>query len=260
METHVCVLQTALDLITAGYDVFLAVDASAARHPLDHETALRRLEVERRDSDHDRKRVVRVVRSRGHRRVQADQPDRQGVTMRVAVTGATGFVGRQVVAQLLDAGHTCRCWYRPTSDREGYPAGPQLEWVPGQLNDEDASRELVRGCQAVIHAALDRPGDGFRGAEGDVVGFAERNVVGSLRLIEAARQADVERFVFISTCAVHDRILDDRPLDEAHPLWSLTHYGATKRPSSSSCTVTDSARVSRSALCVRRGSTASTGR
>ena len=61
-----------------------------------------------------------------------------------------------------------------------------------------------------------------------MVGFAERNVVGSLRLIEAARQADVERFVFISTCAVHDRILDDRPLDEAHPLWSLTHYGAHK--------------------------------
>jgi nucleoside-diphosphate-sugar epimerase len=34
--------------------------------------------------------------------------------------------------------------------------------------------------------------------------------------------------VFISTCAVHEVILDDRPLDEAHPLWSRTHYGAHK--------------------------------
>jgi len=38
----------------------------------------------------------------------------------------------------------------------------------------------------------------------------------------------VRRFVFISTCAVHEKILDDRPLDEAHPLWMTTHYGAHK--------------------------------
>ncbi len=36
------------------------------------------------------------------------------------------------------------------------------------------------------------------------------------------------RFVFISTCAVHDVILADRPLDEAHPLWPKSHYGAHK--------------------------------
>ena len=36
------------------------------------------------------------------------------------------------------------------------------------------------------------------------------------------------RFVFISTCAVHEVILDDRPLDEAHPLWPTSHYGAHK--------------------------------
>ena len=49
-----------------------------------------------------------------------------------------------------------------------------------------------------------------------------------LQLIEAARQADVWRFVFISTCAVHEKILDDRPLDETHPTWATSHYGAHK--------------------------------
>ena len=44
METHVCVAQTALDLIHAGLHVFLPVDALAARGALDHDTALRRLE------------------------------------------------------------------------------------------------------------------------------------------------------------------------------------------------------------------------
>src|SRR5688572_25957908 len=44
IETHVCVLNTALDLLAGGLRVYLAVDALASRFPLDHAAALRRLE------------------------------------------------------------------------------------------------------------------------------------------------------------------------------------------------------------------------
>jgi nicotinamidase-related amidase len=44
LETHVCVAQTALDLLAAGFAVFVAVDAVSARHAIDHEVSLRRLE------------------------------------------------------------------------------------------------------------------------------------------------------------------------------------------------------------------------
>jgi nicotinamidase-related amidase len=44
METHVCVAQTALDLLSAGLHVFLSVDALGTRFAVDHDTALRRLE------------------------------------------------------------------------------------------------------------------------------------------------------------------------------------------------------------------------
>jgi nicotinamidase-related amidase len=44
IETHVCVLQTALDLAAAGFETYVAVDATGARHSVDHETALRRME------------------------------------------------------------------------------------------------------------------------------------------------------------------------------------------------------------------------
>jgi nicotinamidase-related amidase len=44
METHVCVLQTALDLLTAGFHVFVPVDALSSRFRIDHDTALGRLE------------------------------------------------------------------------------------------------------------------------------------------------------------------------------------------------------------------------
>ncbi len=44
IETHVCVQQTALDLLAAGFRVYLAVDATGARYRLDHDVALRRME------------------------------------------------------------------------------------------------------------------------------------------------------------------------------------------------------------------------
>lgn len=149
--------------------------------------------------------------------------------MQVAVTGATGFLGRYIVHHLVGAGHACRCWYRPGSDQGGFDGlEARLDWVPGDLGDVDSIPNLVSGADAVVHSALYRPGAGFRGAEGDLPTFVERNVLGSIRLIEAARAAGAGRFVFIATCAVHEVILDDRKLDEAHPLWPTSHYGAHK--------------------------------
>ena len=149
--------------------------------------------------------------------------------MKIAITGATGFLGRQLVNHLVAEQHSCRCWYRPDSDRGGLPADDaRIEWILGELNNEQAAAALVESCDAVVHSALYRPGAGFRGAEGDLPTFVEKNVLGTIRLIEAARAAGVRRFVFISTCAVHEKILDDRALDEAHPLWPTSHYGAHK--------------------------------
>ena len=149
--------------------------------------------------------------------------------MQVAITGATGFLGRYIVNHLIESGHTCRCWQRPQSDRGGFDGiEAKIQWLPGDLNDESSMRDLVAGVDAVVHAALDRPTRRFRGAEGDLPTFVDRNVLGTIRLIEAARTAGAERFIFISTCAVHEVILGDRKLDEAHPLWPTSHYGAYK--------------------------------
>jgi nucleoside-diphosphate-sugar epimerase len=150
--------------------------------------------------------------------------------MRIAITGATGFLGRYLVRRLASAGHRLRCWFRPESDRSGFDAvANAIEWVPGRLGDPSATNALVRGADAVVHAALEWQGAGFRASdEGDFLGFLEENLMGSLRLFDAARAAGVSGFVFLSSCAVHDIILTDRPLDEAHPLWPTSHYGAHK--------------------------------
>jgi len=149
--------------------------------------------------------------------------------MKIGVTGATGFLGRYVVRHLIEKGHECRCWFRESSDRGGFDGLENaIEWVAGNLTDDSSMKALSDKCDAVVHAALYRPGTGFRGAEGDKTVFVDRNVLGTIRLIETARRGDVPRFVFISTCAVHEVILEDRKLDEAHPLWPLSHYGAHK--------------------------------
>jgi nucleoside-diphosphate-sugar epimerase len=151
--------------------------------------------------------------------------------MKIAVTGATGFLGRYVVSHLASAGHRLMCWYRPTSDLSHFPAPiprGSVTWIEGRLGDPKAPRDLVDGVDAVVHAALDRPGGGHRRSDGDVLQSLEINIQGTLRLIGAAREARVGRFVFISSCAVHEKILSDRPLDETHPLWPTSHYGAYK--------------------------------
>jgi nucleoside-diphosphate-sugar epimerase len=149
--------------------------------------------------------------------------------MKIAVTGATGFIGHYLVRRLVKSGHQLQLWHRAGSDRSGLSdLDPGIEWIEGELGIAQDAQQLVHGCDAVIHAGLWRPGEGFRGSEGDVVEFARVNLLGTLQLIEAARTANVERFIFVSTCAVHEVILEDRPLDEAHPLWPMTHYGAHK--------------------------------
>src|SRR5262245_41129896 len=151
--------------------------------------------------------------------------------MRIALTGATGFLGRYIVDKLADSGHLLKCWHRDGSDRSGFERVKNaIEWLPGQLGDPFATRALVHGADALVHAAVEweGPRNRGRGSHGHAGAFFDLNINGSLQLFRQALEAGVPRCIFISSCAVHDVILDDRPLDETHPLWPKSHYGAHK--------------------------------
>jgi nucleoside-diphosphate-sugar epimerase len=150
--------------------------------------------------------------------------------MLIAITGGTGFLGRYILRRLDASGHKLRSWYRPSSDRSGLDdIGRAIDWQTGDLSDGDCAA-LVRGVDAVVHAAVSWDGGGARrrGGAGDLITFLHANLIGSLRLFQSARDAGVPRFIYIASCAVHEVILDDRPLDETHPLWPTSHYGAHK--------------------------------
>lgn len=147
--------------------------------------------------------------------------------MRVAVTGATGYVGRFVVADLHAQGWTVQAWARPQSDRTGF-AGP-VSWRRGDLADRGAAGRLLDGADALVHAAFDHVPGRYRGGEGDDArGFLEANRNGSLRLVEAADRAGLARVVFLSSRAVYGPRAWDRPLDERHPTRPDTLYGRYK--------------------------------
>ncbi|MEC9093336.1 MAG: NAD(P)-dependent oxidoreductase [Planctomycetota bacterium] len=149
--------------------------------------------------------------------------------MKIALTGGTGFIGRYIIENFRSQGDHLNCWRRPQTPLPPALEGdPLLEWVNGDLQDGQTAADLVKDCEAVIHNAFWKPGKRFQGEEGDIVKFVETNLIGSLKLIESAIAAGAKKFIFVSTCAVHENILGDRKLDEAHPLWPKTHYGAHK--------------------------------
>jgi nucleoside-diphosphate-sugar epimerase len=143
---------------------------------------------------------------------------------KVAVTGGTGFLGRYLLKE-LSKNYKLKCWARDGSDTSDLPEN--IEWLKGELLDKKATEELVKGVDYVVHAALYRI-DGYSAKGSDILDFTNKNLRGSLMLIQEAFKAKIEKFIFISTCAVHDIILNDRALDETHPLWPKSHYGAYK--------------------------------
>ncbi|MBA3870615.1 MAG: NAD(P)-dependent oxidoreductase [Anaerolineae bacterium] len=145
----------------------------------------------------------------------------------IAITGATGYVGRFVVAELHQRGLQIRALSRSTSDRTGFTQ--PIEWITGDLRSTDVIHQLVQGVEAVVHLAYEHVPGQYRNGEGDdLPAWLDTNLNGSLRLLQAASQAGVQRFIFLSSRAVFSRTEPDHVLDELHPISPDTHYGAYK--------------------------------
>jgi nucleoside-diphosphate-sugar epimerase len=114
---------------------------------------------------------------------------------RVLVTGATGFLGHNLVTQLAGAGYAVRALVRETSDtRQLRELGAEL--CVGDVRDTAAVNTAVDGCTYVVHAA------GLFRLWGDVREFERTNVEGTAYVLEAALRHSVEKLVHISTAAV----------------------------------------------------------
>jgi nucleoside-diphosphate-sugar epimerase len=146
--------------------------------------------------------------------------------LKVAVTGATGYVGRFIAKRLVEEGASVRAWRRPSSDLRGLPAN--IEWIDGDLSSAGSAVRLLAGADALVHAALDHVPGRYRGGEGDdAARFLKVNVDDSLALLETARREGIRRAVVLSSRAVFGREVRGSIGDD-DPVAPDTHYGAAK--------------------------------
>lgn len=117
----------------------------------------------------------------------------------IALTGATGFVGRHVLAALEGRGCKLRILARRAPPE---PMPENVTVVIGNLEDENALASLTEGADAVLHLA------GAISAPGRRQFFAI-NEEGTRRLAARAQQAGIERFVYMSSLAAREPRLSD---------------------------------------------------
>ncbi|SEL28559.1 UDP-glucose 4-epimerase [Atopomonas hussainii] len=123
--------------------------------------------------------------------------------MRILLTGASGFVGRAVLARLqTDAQYQVRCALRQLP-AVGWPADADIEaqQCPDLSADADW-QPLLAGVDGVIHCAA-RVHVMHEQAADPLAEFRRVNVQGTLRLAQQAAQAGVKRFVFVSSVKVN---------------------------------------------------------
>jgi len=116
--------------------------------------------------------------------------------MKVAILGATGFVGSYIVDALVAAGHTPRPLVRPGSEQK-LRHRDRCEIVPGDVADAEAVARLMAGADAAIYnigIIRDFPDQGIT--------FEAMHYEGAVRAIDAARDAGVRRFVLMSANGV----------------------------------------------------------
>jgi dihydroflavonol-4-reductase len=131
--------------------------------------------------------------------------------MRTFVTGGTGFIGGAVIRRLLEAGHEVRALVRPRTDTRQLDGLP-VERVEGDVNNSDSLRQGAAGCDWVFHVAALYS---YWGHSWD--DFRETNVEGTRRVLEAARDAGVQRIVHTSSIAALGVHEDHSPANEDTP-------------------------------------------
>lgn len=144
--------------------------------------------------------------------------------MRVLVTGGAGYVGSHSAKLLLECGHDVLIL---DNLAEGHRAAiGKAKFVDADLLDRSKIAAILREnrIEAVMHfAAFAYVGVSVR----DPAIYYHNNIVGSLSLLDAMRDAGVERIVFSSSCATYG-IPNHVPITEDHPQSPISPYGFTK--------------------------------
>lgn len=150
----------------------------------------------------------------------------------VFVTGADGFIGSHLVELLVEAGANVKAlvyynswndigWLKDVSDS----ILCNVEIVRGDVRDSDHMRELVKGCEYVLHlSSLIAIPYSYHAPRS----YVDTNVTGALNILQACRESDaLTRLIHVSTSETYGTA-QYVPIDELHPLVGQSPYSASK--------------------------------
>ncbi|MDP8975787.1 MAG: SDR family oxidoreductase [Actinomycetota bacterium] len=144
--------------------------------------------------------------------------------MRILVTGHDGYIGAVMVPMLQAAGHDVVGL--DTHLYAGCALGPEAAKVPEQAMDvRDVRAEHLDGFDAVVHLAA--ISNDPMGALNPACTY-EVNHAASVRLARLSKAAEVQRFLFASSCSLYGAASVDLVLDEGAPFHPVTPYGESK--------------------------------
>ena len=144
--------------------------------------------------------------------------------MRALVTGGAGFIGSNLVHLLLQQGHEVTVLDNLTSGYRDNLETLDVDWMEGDVRDPDALVLAAAGVEVVFHLAASV---GNARSIAHPIEDSEVNVLGTLRVLEAARHAGVRKVVFSSSAGIFGE-LKTVPIREDHPVEPDSPYGASK--------------------------------
>lgn len=144
---------------------------------------------------------------------------------RALVTGGAGFIGSNLVKLLTESRHEVVVLDNYSSGyRQNLAPFPQARVIEGDVRDESAVREAIEGCEVAFHLAASV--GNVRSIEHPIED-SEINVIGTLRVLEAARHHSVRKVVFSSSAGIFGE-LKTLPIREDHQVEPDSPYGASK--------------------------------
>lgn len=145
------------------------------------------------------------------------------------ITGGAGFIGSNLCEAILDMGYKVRCLDDLSIGKQEnvdiFLGNPNYSFIKGDIKDLDTCMKACEGIDYVLHQAawgsvprsIDMP-----------LAYCENNIRGTLNMLEASRQAKVDKFVYASSSAVYGDAVH-LPITEEQEGNLLSPYALTKR-------------------------------
>jgi UDP-glucose 4-epimerase len=160
------------------------------------------------------------------------EPRTSNLILRILVTGGAGFIGSNIVKRLLALGKQPVVLDDLSS---GYKENllPEVKFIEGDVRDRKTVEKAMAGCGTVLHLAASV---GNKRSIDDPLTDAGINLIGTLNVLEAARQHEIRRIVFSSSAGIFGE-LKTLPIAEDHAQDPDSPYGASKLAAEKMCLV-----------------------